>query len=287
MTLAACAAMPCSLPRILAIGGSDSCGGAGIQVDVKTGMALGVEVSTAITAVTAQNTLGVQKIAAISLAMLTAQIDSVCQDTPPAVMKLGMLVDAARVQVVVDAIRKYAPAGVVCDPILASTSGRTLLDENGRRTLIRLFPFMTLLTPNAQEAAILSGRRAETQTELFDAVHALQDQGASSVLLKGGHTGGNESADALFLLNQTSPLWFSAPRIETRNDHGTGCVLATAIAAFLARGSTLVEAVGCARKFVQQALARSASYHNGNGRGGMLLVPVSNGSHSGFAGGYQ
>lgn len=262
---------PRGLPHMLAIGGSDSCGGAGIQADIKTGMVLGVEVSTAITAITAQNSLGVQKITPVPIGMLAAQISSVCEDIPPAVIKLGMLVDAARIRIVADALRKYAVPNVVCDPVLASTSGHVLLNEAGRKAILKLLPLVTLLTPNAKEAAILSGREVRTRREYLDAGHVLLDCGAPAVLLKGGHMDGKESSDALLQRDHASPLWFKAPRIETRNDHGTGCVLASAIAAGLARGMPLVEAVGHAREFVQQALIRSSGLWNGYGRGGMIL----------------
>lgn len=262
---------PHGLPRMLAIGGSDSCGGAGIQADIKTGMALGVEVSTAITAITAQNSLGVQKITPVSTAMLAAQIGSVCEDIPPAAIKLGMLFDAARLGIVRKALLEYRVPYVVCDPVLVSTSGRVLLNEAGRRALMELLPLVTLLTPNADEAALLSGCEVRTPKEYLDAGRILLDRGASAVLLKGGHMGGEESSDALLQRDDAAPLWFSAPRIETRNDHGTGCVLASAIAAGLAQGMTLVEAVGKARDFVQQALIRSSGIWNGNGRGGMIL----------------
>jgi hydroxymethylpyrimidine/phosphomethylpyrimidine kinase len=260
---------PCNLPRVLAVGGSDSSGGAGIQADLKTGMALGVEVSTAITAITAQNSLGVQKVTSVSLAMLAAQISSVCEDTPPAVMKLGMLVDAARIRVVIRALRAYAVPRVVCDPVLFSTSGCALLDDAGRQALFHLLPWITVLTPNANEASLLSGQPVRTPEEFLQAGRILLDRGASAVLVKGGHIGGEESSDVL-LQRDAAPEWFSAPRIVTRNDHGTGCVLASAIAAGLARGDTLVEAVARARGFVQQTLLRSKDIWNGNGRGGMI-----------------
>jgi len=256
-------------PRMLAIGGSDSCGGAGIQADIKTGMALGVEVSTAITAITAQNSLGVQKITPVSTAMLAAQIGSVCEDIPPAVIKLGMLFDAARLGIVRKALLEYRVSYVVCDPVLVSTSGRVLLNEAGRKALMKLLPLVTLLTPNADEAALLSGREVRTTEEYISAGRILMDRGASAVLLKGGHMSGEESSDYLLQRDDAAPLCFSAPRIETRNDHGTGCVLASAIAAGLAQGMTLAEAVGKARDFVQHALTRSSGIWNGSGRGGM------------------
>lgn len=262
------------LVRLLAIGGSDCCGGAGIQADIKTGAALGVDVSSAITAVTAQNSLGVQQVWSVPEDMLTAQIDSVCADIPPHAVKLGMLFDAARVRIVTEAIRAYKLERVVCDPVLASTSGKALLDEEGRNALLLLLPLIALLTPNTAEAAALSGREICNQDEYLNAGRALLDLGVKAVLLKGGHMGGDTSADALLLRDYPSPQWFAAPRIATRNDHGTGCVLASAIAAHLALGCDMHDAVAGARRFVQQALERSASVWNGNGRGGMNLLPT-------------
>ena len=258
------------LPRVLAIGGSDSSGGAGIQADIKTGMALGVEVATAITAITAQNSLGVQKIMPVPIAMLAAQIRSVCEDTPPAAIKLGMMVDAARIRTVINTLRTYNTRHVVCDPVLASTSGRVLLDGAGQRELFKLLPWVTLLTPNADEVAILTGRTVRSLQEYLDAGRILLDRGAAAVLLKGGHRGGDESCDLLLQRSDPSPIFFSAPRIATHNDHGTGCVLASAIAAGLAKGLTLVDAIDKARDYVQQALIRSSSVWNGKGRGGMI-----------------
>jgi hydroxymethylpyrimidine/phosphomethylpyrimidine kinase len=202
-----------SLPRMLAIGGSDSSGGAGIQADIKTGMALGVEVATAITAITAQNSLGVQKIMPVPIAMLAAQIGNVCEDTPPAMIKLGMLVDAARIRTVIKALRTFRVPNVVSDPVLFSTSGSVLLSESGRQELFKLLPFVTLLTPNADEAALLSGREVRTRKDYLDAGRMLLDHGASAVLLKGGHMSGDESSDALLQRDDAAPLWFSARRL--------------------------------------------------------------------------
>jgi len=261
------------MPRMLVIGGSDSSAGAGIQADLKTGMAFRVEVSTVLTAITAQNSLGVQKISAVPAAMVTAQIDSVCSDLVPRVIKTGMLVNAACVCVVGQALQRHEIPFVVCDPVLASTSGRTLLNRSGREALLALFPRFTLVTPNAHEAAILCQRTVESDAEYLDAGRALRDLGASAVLLKGGHREGKEAADLLLLADQPEPLRFAAPRVITRNDHGTGCVLASAIAAQLALGVSLVEAVAQARTFVQRALCSSATCALGKGRGGMILFP--------------
>lgn len=260
------------LRRLLVIGGSDSSGGAGIQADIKTGAALGVDVATAIAAITAQNSLGVHAIDPVTPAMLRAQIASVCSDIPPHAVKLGMLCDAARVSVVADAIRSYELRNVVCDPALVSTSGAPLLDARGSRRLLTLLPFFTLITPNLMEAAALTGMCVRDSASLLEAGRTLLDRGANAVLLKGGHLDGDECVDVLLQKRCIDPIYLPSPRVETRNDHGTGCVLASAIASGLARGLELVAAVksGCA--FVQAALQRSASLWTGAGRGSMNLL---------------
>lgn len=260
------------LHRLLVIGGSDSSGGAGIQGDIKTGAAMGVDVSTALTAITAQNSLGVQAVEPVPAEIVRAQISSVCSDIPPHAVKLGMLYDAACVTAVAEAIGTYGLGNVVCDPVLTSTSGTSLLDREGREALLSILPLFILLTPNVMEAAALSGMSVENTSDQIAAGRVLIERGANAVLLKGGHLGGNESTDILVQKSTPDPLFVRAPRVETRNDHGTGCVLATAIAVGLALGLTLQEAVhsGCA--FVHCALERSAHLWNGSGRGSMALL---------------
>lgn len=259
------------LRRLLVIGGSDSSGGAGIQGDIKTGAAMGVDVSTAITAITAQNSLGVQAVEPVSTEMLRAQISSVCSDIPPHAIKLGMLYDAARVCAVADAIETYKLHNIVCDPVLHSTNGSVLLDTDGSEALLSILPLFALLTPNAMEAAAFTGKRVTNSAELLAAGRALLDRGANAVLLKGGHLGGNESTDVLLQRETEEPLFFPAPRIETRNDHGTGCALATSIASGLTLGYALPVAVAIGCEFVRVALKRSAHLWTGSGRGSMNL----------------
>lgn len=260
------------LPRMLAIGGSDSSGGAGVQADIKTGAAMGVDVSTAITAITAQNSLGVQAVEPVSVEMLHAQIASVCSDLPPHAVKLGMLYDAARVNVVAQAIRTYELRNVVCDPVLVSTSGTILLDPTASELLLSMLPHFTLFTPNAMEAAALTGIPVCNSSDLLSAGHVLLDKGANAVLLKGGHLIGSDSSDVLLQALSPEPMYLSFSRLDTRNDHGTGCVLASAIASALAQGRELIEAVklGCA--FVHAALRRSVHLWSGVGRGSMNLL---------------
>jgi hydroxymethylpyrimidine/phosphomethylpyrimidine kinase len=258
--------------RMLAVGGSDSCGGAGIQADIKTASRFGVDTATVITAVTAQNSHGVHSCWAVPEALVAAQLESVCTDAPPHAVKLGMLCDGPRVRLVAEAIDRYGLHPVVCDPVLTSTSGRPLLDDEGRQELLALLPRLALLTPNAVEAALLSGREVSSAATLIDAGRALLDLGSPAVLLKGGHLGGDESTDILLLGSRADPIRFAAPRVATRNDHGTGCVLASGVAAGLARGLALVDAVARAKAFLQQALLSGAPLWNGGGRGGTALV---------------
>ncbi|HUV96534.1 MAG TPA: bifunctional hydroxymethylpyrimidine kinase/phosphomethylpyrimidine kinase [Acidobacteriaceae bacterium] len=260
------------LCRLLVIGGSDSSGGAGIQADIKTGSALGVDVSTAITAITAQNNLGVQSVEPVPVEMLRAQIASVCSDLRPHAVKLGMLYDAVRVEVLSEAIRKYELRNVVCDPVLVSTSGTILLEPKGGELLLSMLPLFTLFTPNAIEAAALTGIPVNDSADLLATGRVLLDRGANAVLLKGGHLGGGDSTDVLLQASSPEPIFLRSSRIDTRNDHGTGCVLASAIASALAQGTELVDAVtsGCA--FVHSALQRSAHLWRGAGRGSMNLL---------------
>lgn len=260
------------LPRLLVIGGSDSSGGAGIQADIKTGSALGVDVSTAITAITAQNSLGVRAVEPVSVEMLRAQIASVCSDLPPHAVKLGMLYDGARVEAIAEAIITHKLRNVVCDPVLVSTSGTTLLDLNGSKLLLSMLPLFALFTPNAMEAAALTAIPVQNSSDLLVAGRILLNRGANAVLLKGGHLGGSDSTDVLLQAHSPEPVFLSSSRVETRNDHGTGCVLASAIASALARGMELVEAVTSGRAFVQAALQRSAHLRHGAGRGSMNLL---------------
>lgn len=259
------------LCRLLAIGGSDSCGGAGVQGDIKTGAAFGVDVSTAITAITAQNSLGVHAVEPVSLEMLRAQIASVCSDLRPHAVKLGMLYDAARVHAVGEAIGAFELRNVVCDPVLASTSRAVLLNHEGSEALMSHLSLFALLTPNVMEAEALTGVSVRNAADLIEAGRRLLDLGAQAVLLKGGHLNGDECTDILLQKHAPEPLYFPAPRIHTRNDHGTGCALATAIAAGLARGAALTEAVKRACAFVQSALKESVHLRNGSGRGSMNL----------------
>ena len=254
-------------PRALSIAGSDSGGGAGIQADLKTFAALGCYGMTAITALTAQNTLGVRSVHPVTATVLREQTDAVLQDLGADAVKIGMLPDASLVEVVAQAIRRYELRCVVFDPVMVSTSGAALMDAQAMDLVARvLIPRVQLVTPNLDEAALLLARPVQTRPEMEAAAAELLARGAAAVLLKGGHLSGDGVHD-LLLRPGRAPLWFSAPRIVTGNAHGTGCTLSSAIAAGLARGLELEAAVGQAHQFVRAALHSGADVATGSGNG--------------------
>jgi hydroxymethylpyrimidine/phosphomethylpyrimidine kinase len=260
-----------SIPIALTIAGSDSGGGAGIQADLKTFHAFGVFGTSAVTAVTAQNTLGVEAIHSVPLTDVRAQIDAVVADLRPAALKTGMLASASLVTTVATAIREHGLETVVVDPVMVATSGDRLLAADAERTLVaELLPLATLLTPNLEEASILSGIPVEDVASMRAAAVGLVEMGASAVLVKGGHLDG----DAVDLLwdGATERVW-SRPRIDTRHTHGTGCTLSAAVTAGLAHGRDLISAVDAATRFIRRAIADAPGL--GHGRGPVNhFVPV-------------
>jgi len=254
-------------PRVLSIAGSDSGGGAGIQADLKTFAALGCFGMTAITALTAQNTCGVRAIHPVPPDMLRAQIDAVLEDIGADAVKVGMLHSPEIVRTVAQAIDRHHLSRVVFDPVMVATSGAKLIDDPAIAVLVaELFPRATLITPNLDEAALLVGRPLVSAQDMAQAAAELLANGARAVLLKGGHLAGDVVMD-LLLPAEGEPLWMQAPRIATANTHGTGCTLSSAIAAHLALGAPLIDAVQQARAFVRQALQAGASVKTGQGEG--------------------
>ncbi len=255
--------------RVLSIAGSDSGGGAGIQADLKTAAALGCYGMTAITAITAQNTQGVRAIHALPPELLAQQIDAVVEDIGVDAVKIGMLHDAAVVRVVAAALRRHRLTRVVLDPVMVATSGDRLIADDTAAVLVReLFPLATVVTPNLDEAAMLLDRPIEAVTQLDAAARDLLSLGAPAVLLKGGHLPGALVVDVLLLAEAPdAPRHWQDARIPSRNTHGTGCTLSTAIACELALGRPLVGAVDHARRYVQQALAAGADLRVGHGHG--------------------
>jgi hydroxymethylpyrimidine/phosphomethylpyrimidine kinase len=254
-------------PRVLSIAGSDSGGGAGIQADLKTIAALGCYGMTAITALTAQNTLGVRSIHSVPPQMLTDQIDAVVEDIGVDAVKIGMLHSADTVRTVAAAIERHALPRIVLDPVMIATSGAVLIDQEAIAVLVgALFPKAAVVTPNLDEAALLVGRPLESESDMESAARQLIETGAPAVLLKGGHLPGKTVSD-LLLLRGEKPCWMRAPRIDSPNTHGTGCTLSSAIAAHLALGSDLPQAVELARDYVRGALAAGAAVRTGQGSG--------------------
>jgi hydroxymethylpyrimidine/phosphomethylpyrimidine kinase len=253
--------------RVLSIAGSDSGGGAGIQADLKTFSALGCYGMTAITAITAQNTQGVRAIHSIPPEMLRAQIDAVVEDIGVDAVKIGMLATPEAVEVVADAVRRYALPHVVLDPVMVATSGDRLIAPQTVDILVReLFPLATVITPNLDEAALLLGQSIDGIEALDAAAQALLDLGAQGVLLKGGHLPGDWVVDLLALRDGSRKRLESA-RIHTHNGHGTGCTLSSAIAAHLALGEALPQAVEHARGYILGAIAAGAVVRTGHGQG--------------------
>lgn len=266
-------------PRTLTIAGSDSGGGAGIQADLKTFSALGCFGMSAITAITAQNTLGVTGVHAIPADMVAAQIDAVATDIGVDAAKTGMLGAAAIVEAVAEAVDRHGIRQLVVDPVMISTSGATLSDDATSQAMVRLlFPRALVVTPNLPEASYLLGRRIARRSDMETAAADLLALGCQAVLLKGGHLEDDRKADRddgldgrglddLLMLADGTVRVFTHPRIDTPNLHGTGCTLAAAIAAQLARGDALADAISTALDYVAQAIAAGARLRIGAGNG--------------------
>uniref|UniRef100_UPI002ED709C3 Phosphomethylpyrimidine Kinase n=1 Tax=synthetic construct TaxID=32630 RepID=UPI002ED709C3 len=248
----------------LTIAGSDSGGGAGVQADLKTFSRFGVYGMSALTLVTAQNTLGVQRVHLLPPELVYAQIQAVAEDLPIHAAKTGALGNAAIVEAVAEAVRRFGIRPLVVDPVMVAKSGDPLLAPEAVAALKeRLFPLATLITPNRLEAEALLGRPIRTLEEAEEAAKALLALGPKAVLLKGGHLEGEEAVD--LLATGEGIRRFSAPRVQTRNTHGTGCTLSAAIAALLALGRPLEEAVAEAKAYLTRALETAPSLGHGHG----------------------
>jgi len=255
-------------PRVLAVAGSDSCAGAGLQADLKTLSSLGCYGMTAVTAVTAQNTLGVCRVMPVPPDMVRAQMEAVLADIGADVVKIGMLGSPENAEAVGDILGTLEGVPVVLDPVMAAQSGDGLnAEETPRALLAHVMPRVTVMTPNIPEAEKLTGLAVSTLDGMEAAARRLVDMGCSNVLLKGGHFGGQDCPDLLFEGETGQITRFAAPRIDTRNDHGTGCTLASALAAYLARGLSLAEAARQAKTYISGALQGAVSQRLGTGHG--------------------
>ncbi len=253
--------------RLLTIAGSDSGGGAGIQADLKTFSALGCYGMSVITALTAQNTLGVTAIHSVPTAFIARQIDAVVTDIGVDAVKIGMLATSEIIETVAERLGFYKLQPIVLDPVMTAKSGDRLLEESAIVALRNaLLPLATVITPNLPEASILLGRPIQTADEMKQAAKDLQALGAKHVLIKGGHLETAHSRDCL-LTADGATHWLDAPRIMTKNTHGTGCTLSSAIAAYLAKGFDIAEAVKFAKAYLTGALEHGATYTLGKGHG--------------------
>jgi hydroxymethylpyrimidine kinase/phosphomethylpyrimidine kinase len=273
-----------TLPAVLTIAGSDSSGGAGIQADLKTMAAYGVYGMSVITAITAQNTCGVRGVEPVSGEMIRSQLVAVMEDIFPAAVKIGMLSTWEAVEAVADCLVQYRPPHVVLDPVMVSTSGKSLLEKEAILCMEeRLFPVVDLVTPNIPEMEkILQGKepadtkpietdqtktepadfiRIQSRSDMEKAVIRFRQKFGCDVLLKGGHM--TETADDLLYTGEA--VWYPSARIETDNTHGTGCTLSSGIACGLAKGKSLSTAVGEAKEYVRGAMAAGLQMGKGNG----------------------
>lgn len=249
--------------KVLTIAGSDCSGGAGIQADLKTMTAHKAYGMSVICALTAQNTLGVTGIAETSPNFVTAQIDAVFEDIPPEATKLGMLASTPIIGAVAAGLKKYHAANIVLDPVMVAESGSKLLADDAAAALIeQLLPLADIITPNLYEAQILSDMTIQSRSDMEAAALKLAKLTPAAILIKGGHLSGN--ADDL-LYYEGECHWFSAPRIDNPNSHGTGCTLSSAIACRLAEGHTIPEAVKLAKAYLTDALAAGLNLGHGKG----------------------
>jgi len=251
--------------RVLIIAGSDSGGGAGIQADIKTVTALGGYAATAITALTIQNTLGVNGVVATPHKAVRAQMEAVLGDIGADVLKTGMLGDKQLVETLAEAFEDLAPKTLrVIDPVMVATSGDILLPQGAVDAVRRLLvPGAALVTPNSHEAEVLTGKAVDGLNGQRRAAEKLLDMGATAALIKGGHIPGDVIVDVL--ATQQGEHFFDGPRIVTKATHGTGCTLASGIAAGLARGLSLKDAIALSRAFLFEAISRAQVLGRGNG----------------------
>ena len=257
-----------SIPIVLTIAGSDSGGGAGIQADIKAISATGSYACTVITAITAQNTLGVSAIFPIPLEHVEKQLDAVFSDLNIVAVKIGMLADSEIIKVVAAKIKQYKPDFLVVDPVMIATSGDLLLQESAISTLKSvLLPLADLITPNLPEGAALIGSDVPTnEDEMGSMISELRQLNVNAVLLKGGHLEQDENSNDL-LIFQDHVEQLTAKRINTHNTHGTGCTLSSAIASYLAQGHDLLQAVKLGKKYISNAIAHADELDIGSGHG--------------------
>ena len=253
---------------VLTIAGSDSGGGAGIQADIKAISAMGCYAASAITAITVQNTLGVQAVHPVPLEILRGQIDAVLSDIGADAIKIGMLHSSEVVNLVAEMIEKYQIRNIVLDPVMVSTSGHRLIEEDAVEVIkTRLMPLARVITPNVPEAEILAGCKIAGEDEFEAIARRLSDNGNVSVLMKAGHLSGDSLVDYFYNAEDDTITRLQSKRVQTKNTHGTGCTLSSAFAASLAKGENLTDAAISAKRYIEQAIISGAEYDIGKGHG--------------------
>lgn len=253
-----------ALARALTIAGSDSGGGAGIQADLKTFTVLGVYGMSALTAITAQNTLGVSGVYPLAPEAVKAQLDAVLTDIGTDAAKTGMLFDVPVIQVVAEAVKRYGITNLVVDPVMIAKGGHPLLQYQAQAALRELLvPLAAVITPNLPEATALTGLEIQTKADMLAAGRRLLELGAGAAVIKGGHLEGHPADDVL--VTPEGELWLEAERVESRHTHGTGCTFSAAIAAGLARGMALPDAVRQAKAFITLAIRKAPELGAGHG----------------------
>ncbi len=251
------------MKKVLSIAGSDSCGGAGIQADLKTTSALGVYGMSVIVAVTAQNTTGVFGIQEISEEIIHSQIKAVLSDIKVDAIKIGMLGSNKIIQTVLESLKEFQVQNIVLDPVMVSKSGYKLLKDEAIQEITNLFPLTTLVTPNILEAEVLSKIKINNEKHIKEAAQKIQQQGAKNVLLKGGHR--QDNCTDILLLENGDFIRFEAEKIPGNNTHGTGCTLSSAIASHLALGFNLEDSIKKSKEYITKAIKNSFPVGKGVG----------------------
>lgn len=254
-------------PSVLTIAGFDGSGGAGIQADIKTISALGCYATSVLTALPVQNTQGVRNIFPIPVEAVSEQIEAILDDVFPDAIKIGMVHTPELVETIVKTLAKYKKVPIVFDPVMVATSGHRLIEEKTIETIIeKLFPISDIITPNMDEAAILAKMEVKNLDDMKIAGEQIKELGCKNILLKGGHLE-TEMIISLFYNDQNDYQTFKSEKIDTKNTHGSGCTLSSAIASFMARGKSMEEAVAFAQYYVSEAVLKGSDVQTGKGNG--------------------
>lgn len=254
-------------PSVLTIAGFDGSGGAGIQADIKTISALGCYATSVLTALPVQNTQGVRNIFPIPVEAVSEQIEAILDDIFPDAIKIGMVHTPELVETIVKTLAKYKKVPIVFDPVMVATSGHRLIEEKTIETIIeKLFPISDIITPNMDEAAILAKMEVKNLDDMKIAGERIKELGCKNILLKGGHLE-TEMLTSFFYNDQNDYQTFKSEKVDTKNTHGSGCTLSSAIASFIARGKSMDEAVAFAQYYVSEAVLKGSDVQTGKGNG--------------------